>query len=118
MKDRVKNWQHSFPELVADPDVTQLLNGARKVQLPAGSTVFHQGDQCRHYILVLDGAVKVFTRAENGREIVLYRLTSGDTCILTTSCLFGNAKYPAEGVTESGVQALLLPAEPFHNDYV
>ena len=109
------DWRQSFPALAQDTEVSKLLNQARPAHLPAGATVFHQGDKCGNYILVLEGAVKVFTRAENGREIVLYRLANGDTCVLTTSCLFGNVNYPAEGMTETEVDALLLPAEQFHD---
>lgn len=108
------DWQQSFPQLADDDGVTTLLDHARAASLPANSTVFRQGDECHHYILVLDGHVRVFTRAENGREIVLYRLARGDTCVLTTSCLFGHVNYPAEGITETAVQALMLPAERFH----
>jgi len=66
------------------------------------------------YLLILSGSIKVLTRAENGREIVLYRLGDGDSCVLTTSCLFGNARYPAEGISETDVIALAIPAEKFH----
>jgi CRP/FNR family transcriptional regulator len=33
--------------------------------------------------------------------------------VLTTSCLFGNTHYPAEGITESAVTALAIPAAAF-----
>ncbi len=90
-----------------------LFAGAKEVSLPSGAVVFHQGDQCNNYLLILQGGVKVLSRAENGREIVLYRLGAGDSCVLTTSCLFGNVPYPAEGITESQVTALALPAAAF-----
>mgnify|MGYP001813319624 CR=1 FL=1 len=98
-----------------DPVNAELFAGAKEVTLPRNTVVFHQGDQCSNYLLVLDGAVKVLSRAENGREIVLYRLGAGDSCVLTTSCLFGNVPYPAEGITESEVLALALPATAFKN---
>ena len=85
-----------------------------KSGVPPRSTVSHQGDPCRHCLLVIEGSVKVITRAGNGREIVLNRPGPGDFCVLTTSCLFGNSRYPAEGVTEDGVVALAIPASRFH----
>ena len=96
-----------------EPVNAELFAGAKEVSLPAGSVVFHQGDRCSNYLLILQGGVKVLSRAENGREIVLYRLGAGDSCVLTTSCLFGNVPYPAEGITESDVTALALPAAAF-----
>ena len=110
------NWRQILPELEgkADEIALQLLDDANILSLPAHSTVFSQGDACRNYLIVLDGKVKVFTRAENGREILLYRLDKGDSCVLTTSCLFGHKNYPAEGVTETEVTALAISAEKFN----
>jgi CRP/FNR family transcriptional regulator len=108
-------WKKVLPEL-AEIDAASaggILERAREVSLPAQSAVFHQGDRCIHYLLVLEGVVKVLMRALNGREIVLYRLGAGDSCVLTTSCLFGNTRYPAEGVTETAVTALAIPADVF-----
>jgi CRP/FNR family transcriptional regulator len=108
-------WKQVLPQLanLEDPATQELFSQAQEVSLPANSIVFHQGDPCSNYLLVLDGSVKVLTRAENGREIVLYRLTAGDSCVLTTSCLFGNVPYPAEGSTETAVTALSIPARAF-----
>ena len=111
------NWQQSFPHLyeLNDAVINDLMNNAGKISMPAKATAFHQGDACSNYLLILSGRIKVLTRAENGREIVLYRLGDGDSCVLTTSCLFGNARYPAEGITETEVTALAIPAEKFHD---
>lgn len=110
------NWREILPELAdsADDMACALYDDANVVQLPANSTVFHQGDACQNYLVVLKGNVKVFTRAENGREIMLYRLGRGDSCVLTTSCLFGNKNYPAEGQTETEVSAMAIPADRFN----
>ncbi len=112
-----KNWQQTFPHLgkINDAVINDLMNNAGTINMPAKATAFHQGDACSNYLLVLSGRIKVLTRAENGREIVLYRLGDGDSCVLTTSCLFGNARYPAEGISETDVVALAIPAEKFHN---
>ena len=110
------NWQQSFPHLseINDAVINDLMNNAGTINMPANSTAFHQGDACSNYLLILSGSIKVMTRAENGREIVLYRLGDGDSCVLTTSCLFGNARYPAEGISETDVTALAIPAPRFN----
>ena len=112
----MNNWRQLLPELEksADDIVCQLFDNSLVVTLEKDSTVFHQGDACSNYLIILDGKVKVFTRAENGREILLYRLFTGDSCVLTTSCLFGNKNYPAEGKTETAVTALAIPVAQFN----
>ena len=111
------NWQQSFPQLskINDAVVNNLMDNAGTINMPAKTTAFHQGDACSNYLLILSGSIKVMTRSENGREIVLYRLGDGDSCVLTTSCLFGNARYPAEGISETDVTALAIPAARFND---
>lgn len=91
-----------------------IINNAKKVSLPANSIVFYQGASCENYLLVTQGVIKVFTRATNGREIVLYRVNKGQSCTLTTTCLFAKNNYPAEGVTETDIEALIIPLHEFN----
>ena len=109
-------WKQVLPRLAEiDAEVTGgFLAHAREIALPELTIVFRQGDACGQYLLVLRGTLKVLTRAMNGREIVLYRLGAGDSCVLTTACLFGKSPYPAEGVTETPVTALALPSGVFY----
>jgi len=99
---------------ITDTVGREIIDSAKQVSLPANTTVFYQGASCENYLLVTQGAVKVFTRAINGREIVLYRVTQGQSCTLTTTCLLANDDYPAEGVTESEVSALAIPLKEFN----
>ncbi len=113
----IGGWRQYLPELEksADDAVCKLFDVSSIITLPENNTVFHQGDACSNYLIILDGKVKVFTRAENGREILLYRLFTGDTCVLTTSCLLGHRNYPAEGKTETSVIALAIPVSRFND---
>lgn len=99
-----------------DDEISQnIIKQAQHVLLPAHTTIFHQGDGCQNYLLVQEGSIKVFTRAENGREITLYRVKKNESCILTTSCLLADKTYPAEGVTETPVEAIVISAKIFNH---
>lgn len=113
MTDRWTLWRNSFPRLAVAPDAQALAADARLVTLPAGQTVFRAGSACEDYLLVVDGCVKVLLVTESGREVVLYRVRSGESCILTTSCLIAGQHYPAQGVTEDEVKAFALGRERF-----
>ncbi len=109
------NWKNELDAigLSVDATIERIFQQAKRVQLPAQTTLFRQGDHCANYLIVIRGEIKVFTRAENGREIVLYRLHDGETCILTTACLLSQKHYPAEGVTETEVTAFSIPLAAF-----
>lgn len=78
-----------------------------------GTVVFGEGQHCGGLPLVVQGAVKVLKRSETGREIVLYRVDRGETCILTSSCLLGGSDYNADGVAEGALRLALLPPALF-----
>jgi CRP/FNR family transcriptional regulator len=110
------NWLSAFPALAAldDPVAHRLLGAARIVELPAGETMFRAGDACQHYVMVLTGGIRVQKVSGSGREIVLYRVEPGQTCVLTTSCLFTATPYSAEGITETPVSAAVLSRADFN----
>jgi CRP/FNR family transcriptional regulator len=93
----------------------KLLASAQIVKLEQGRFVFHAGDMCEAFLLLLDGEVRVQLTSAGGREITLYRIGRGGSCILTTSCLLSNENYPAEAIAESDVEALAIPISSFQD---
>ncbi len=98
-----------------DATIENLLANAASVELEQGRFVFHAGDQCQAFLLLLEGRVRVQLTSAAGREVTLYRIDPGGSCVLTTSCLLGSENYPAEAVAESAVRALAIPLRDFHS---
>ena len=86
----------------------------RRLSLPKGAVVFAPGDPCPGFVQLETGTIRVSLAAENGREVVLYRVQPGDVCLQTFSCLINDAPYRAEGVAETDLTGTLLPPEAFH----
>ncbi|WP_181700706.1 Crp/Fnr family transcriptional regulator [Chthonobacter albigriseus] len=104
-----------FPALL-EPEAERLLQGrGQSVRLPAGERAFRSGDACSAYLWVTSGIVRVQIVTESGRERVLYRVGPGDSCVLTTSCLFGHEPYAAEGLCETDVTAVAIPVATFRD---
>lgn len=45
----------------------------------------------------------------------MYRFGDGESCILTASCILGNHNFPAIAQIEREADALLIPAQVFHD---
>lgn len=73
-----------------------------------GEVLFDRNMPCEGFPLVLEGTVKVSTVSAGGREIVLYRVTPGEGCILSGGCLLGHTDYSASGVAETEVRLVRL----------
>jgi len=109
-------WQQHFPDFAATEDtaLSALMAAASLVTMPAGQQVFYPGKVCENYLLMLAGSVKAQIMSADGREVLLYHVRPGDSCVLTTSCLLGSNEYPAEGYTETTITAFAIPAAVFH----
>lgn len=109
------SWIDAFPGLRRlTRDVLEiLLQRSAVVSLPAGSRIYGPGQAPASYLLLLEGSLRVQQVSEAGREIVLYRVSAGESCALTTACLMGYEDYPAEAIAETDVRAVAIPRATF-----
>lgn len=109
------SWLDRFPALrsAAAECSPALANGAQEIKLPAGARIYEPGGAPNAFLLVAEGTVVVRQFSEGGREIVLYRVTAGESCMLTTACLLGHDLYPAEAVSETQVTAIAISRPAF-----
>ena len=109
------SWIDAFADLGAlEPDTRALLErSARLVAVPAQARIYGPGQTPESFLLLLDGTVRVQQVSDSGRELVLYRVTAGESCALTTACLMGHDDYSAEAVAETAVRAVAVPRSIF-----
>ena len=106
--DRFKGLSQ-LPVAVRDDLVTR----SQIVKVPAGTTVFRPGQSADNLLLLLDGTVRVQQVSDTGREVFLYRVHAGESCVLTTACMLAFEDYAAEGVAETDVEAVAIPRTVF-----
>lgn len=104
-----------FPQLAdLEPASREmLLARLQPVHLPAGHVLFRPGELCPNFTFVLSGSVVVRRITRSGRELLLYRVAPGQTCVMSTACLINADHYAAEGMTETAVEAVCLAAADF-----
>ena len=113
LKRQLWEQQITASPLQMDTAMEKMISQASLVTLPAGTEVFHSQSSCENYLLVTAGKVKVSLITPGGNELLLYRVEAGESCVLTTTCLMAAKRYPAEGVTETEVTALMIPKQSF-----
>ncbi len=83
------------------------------LHLSAGEEVFAETGPCTHFPLVLDGTIRVRKLSPHGKELLLYRVEPGESCILTSSCLLGARDYTASAIAETDLRVLAIPRSLF-----
>lgn len=105
-----------YPFLHALPPRTR-----REVDLTAvpfrtasGSILLEQDRFCRGYPLLREGVVRVVSPARDGREVLLYRLTPGEHCLLSAAGLLSGRRYAAQAIAERNASGIVLPGPVFN----
>jgi CRP/FNR family transcriptional regulator len=82
-------------------------------QVPAGAVLFDDHQACEAFPMLIEGVIRVSKAAPSGRELQLYRVLPGESCVITSCCLLGHVAYNARGVAETGLTLVTLPAHAF-----
>ena len=110
------DWLQSFPALLKlEPNARDILiKSARMVEAPVGTVGYREGGACGAYVMRLAGQSRVYKMSTSGREILLYRVAAGETCVITTTCLLGHSNYPASTIVEEPIRDVIIPAPAFN----
>jgi CRP/FNR family transcriptional regulator len=71
------------------------------------------GAECAFLPFVLEGTLRIYKASEAGREITLYRIERGESCILSATCILNGGGFPAIAEAEGDTEVVLLPARLF-----
>ncbi|WP_377274837.1 Crp/Fnr family transcriptional regulator [Rhizobium sp. R86522] len=96
-----------------DPDARRALETLKPMHVPARTTLFRPGDAAQSFVILLSGRIGVYLTGRNGRELLLYSVTPGETCVQTTLGVLGGAVYSGEAVAESDLVAVMVPPAIF-----
>jgi CRP/FNR family transcriptional regulator len=83
------------------------------MDVPAGTVLFRPGEAVKGYVIVLDGRIGVHLIGPTGRDILLYDVVPGKSCIQSTLGLLGGDDYTAEAVADRPTRLVLLPRATF-----
>jgi CRP/FNR family transcriptional regulator len=81
--------------------------------LPPDSVIFRPGDAAQGYAVVLAGGVDVWLTGASGRELLLYSVVPGQSCVQTTLGLLSEAAYTAEARSTQATQLVVIPRALF-----
>ncbi len=108
------NWVDQASDLShLDAPTVARLNTLVPMNAPKGTVLFSPGQSVKGYVIVLKGRVNVSLTGASGREMLLYEVASGQSCIQSTLGLLGDEDYSAEAVVESDARLVLLPRAIF-----
>jgi CRP/FNR family transcriptional regulator len=108
-------FKETFPAFKDADDslINEIIRSSNLVKFVKDNFLYSEGDACAGIGFFLSGSVRVFKISESGREITLYEIEPGETCILNASCILSGSNYPALAQALSDGEALIMPDSVF-----
>lgn len=82
-------------------------------RIPKGNVLFRPGDLAQGFVVVLSGRIEVRLTAASGREILLYAVEPGESCVQTTLGLMGDELYSGEATAATDAEVVVIPRPLF-----
>jgi CRP/FNR family transcriptional regulator len=71
------------------------------------------GGDCQYLPFVVRGTLRVYKVSETGKELTLYRIDQGESCILSATCILNTSTFPAMVEAEGPTDVVLIPSRTF-----
>ena len=87
-------FENYFPfwQSLPDQDKETFCRSSISVRYEKGTTIY-DSSECTGVIIITSGCLRVYMLSEEGKEITLYRLFSGDICMLSASCVLDSITF-------------------------
>lgn len=82
-----------FYEDLSGAERAKLERAASAMRFPKGKSLRSDDGECLGLLLVKSGELRTFIRSEEGREITLYRLSPGELCVLSATCVLSSIRF-------------------------
>jgi CRP/FNR family transcriptional regulator len=89
----------------------EIISVGKLTSFPSESSIMHPGDAVMYIPFVLDGAIKIMRENDEGEELLLYYIESGDTCAMTLQCCVRNTKSQIKAIAIEDATLLMVPME-------
>ena len=106
------NWDFHFPfeEHLTSDEKKLIQNQVRTIRYPAGQAIRSAGDGCLGILFVTSGVLRVYLSSEEGKEATISRVTAGEPCVLSASCVLSAITFEVQIDAETDSEVLILPS--------
>lgn len=106
-------WTDQIPDL--SPEARTRLGALAVQKVAEGSVLFRPGDAAKAFVVVLSGRIEVHLTGPSGREILLYAVEPGQSCVQTTLGLMAGEPFSGEAHVARAARLVLIPRGLFQS---
>ena len=107
----LNNLKENFSHLFEDALIEEINQVGTLKHVKEGDKLIEIGDYMRSMPLLISGAIKILREDDNGDELLLYFLETGDTCAMTLTCCLGQKKSEIRAIAELDTTLIMIPVQ-------
>lgn len=106
----IKDYASGLPfwDKLTQDDKDFLVRNAVVRSYKKGMSLIGVGDSCLGMVYILSGSVRVTMISDEGREITLFRLEEGETCLLSASCVLSQITFEVQLLASEDTEMLVV----------
>jgi CRP/FNR family transcriptional regulator len=103
--------RQALPNLTDPKLLDRLLEKGQFSTFEPGKTLMEPGQFVKAVPLVLEGSIKIMRVDEDGKELFLYYLETGETCALSLTCCSAARPSEIKAIVEEKASMLFIPIQ-------
>ena len=114
MIDFRKAFRSKFPEFTKSEEfLNKIIELGNLVEVSEGTAILNVGDYVRVIPFLVDGLIKIYRQDDNGNEILLYYINSGESCVMSITTSLKDETSNLKAMVEEDSHMLLVPRDAF-----
>lgn len=101
--------KEKFPFILDAKLKEEIITNGKIVHFKEGDLLIDIGDYVKIMPLLTKGSIKVMREDEEGNELLLYYVDSGNTCAMTFTCCMQHSKSQIRAICEEDTEAIVIP---------
>ncbi len=114
MIDIKKGFRSKFPEFTKSEEfLSKIIDLGDVVEIPEGTAILNVGDYVKVIPFLVDGLIKIYREDDDGNEILLYYINSGESCVMSITTSIKDEPSSLKAMVEENSSMLLVPRDAF-----
>ena len=108
MLENLPFWSH-----LTDDQQQQLVRFADLRRYRKGQQLYSSSEECLGMIMVESGSIRTYIVSPEGREITLFKLSEGESCVLSVACVLSEIQFETQIMAAADARLRIVPAGVF-----
>ena len=91
--------------------IEEIIKYGQIMSFKEGEVIMDYGKKIKFMPLILSGTIRVMRKDEEDREILLYYLSSNESCAMAYTCCMEAKKSEVKAIAEDNVELIAIPHE-------